>query len=246
MTNCGDVALQQCPDIFVAKLPPDLSSLNFSTYLGGRGEDFAPYLAIDKVGHVYLTGVATQNFPLVNPLQTQFRPLYVTKLNTSGSGLLFSTYFGGTPNFVGFQFPAGIDVDDAGNAYIAWSTDSQDFPTSENAYQTFNHSGGGAGFLAKFDIPPCTLGNTIPSVTICTPVSETFVGSPVLISAGASDDRAIAGMVVYVDGVKKFTISHASHFDTRVSLALGTHQLTVKAWDADGQVFSNARMITVH
>jgi hypothetical protein len=60
------------------------------------------------------------------------------------------------------------------------------------------------------------------------------------------DDRPIAGMVVYVDGVKKFTISNVSHFDTRVSLALGMHQLTVKAWDADGQVFSNTTMITVH
>jgi hypothetical protein len=246
MTNCGDPALQQCPDMFVAKLPPDLSSLNFSTYLGGNGEDFAPNLAIDKVGHVYLTGIALPNHPLVKPLQTQFRPLYVTKLNTSGSGLLFSTYFGETPSCCGAQFPAGIDVDDAGNAYISLTTDSKDFPTTENAYQTFNHSGGAAGFVAKFDIPPCTLDNTVLSVTICTPVSGTVASSPVLIAAGASDDRAITGMVVYVDGVKKFTISHASHFDARVSLGVGTHQLTVKAWDADGRVFSNARMINVH
>lgn len=244
MTNCGEEALQQCPDIFVAKLPPDLSGLTFSTYLGGKGEDSLPYLAIDKVGHAYLTGIATPNFPLVKPLETQFRPLYVTKLNTSGSGLLFSTYFGGMPNFTGFQSPAGINVDDAGNAYIAWNTDSKDFSTTENAYQTFNHSDSTAGFLAKFDIPPCSLGSTIPSVTICAPASGTL-SSPVLISAGATDDHAITGMVVYVDSVKKFTISNASHFDTRVSMGTGTHQLTIKAWDVDGHVFSAARTISV-
>ena len=144
-----------------------------------------------------------------------------------------------------FQWPVGIEVDQAGNAYIAWNTASTDFPTTENAYQTFNHSDEQAGVLAKFDIPPCTLGSTIPSVTICTPISGASTSSPVLIAAGATDNHAIAGMEIYVDGVKKFTLSNASHFDTRVSMGVGMHQLRVKAWDADGRVFSNARMITV-
>jgi len=99
--------------------------------------------------------------------------------------------------------------------------------------------------MAKFDVPPCTLASEVPSITICTPISEASTSSPVLIAAGATDNRAIAGMVIYVDGVKKFTISNASHFDTRVSMGVGMHQLRVKAWDADGRVFSNARMITV-
>jgi hypothetical protein len=234
----------QCSDIFVAKLPPDLSRLTFSTFLGGNGDDFAPYLAIDKVGHAYLTGTARTKHPLVEPIETEFRPLYVTKLNTRGTGLLFSTYFGGTP-FSCCQGPAGIEVDDAGNANIAWNTNSTDFPTTENAYQTFNHSDEEAGFLAKFDIPPCPLGSAIPSVTICAPSNGTSTSSPVLIAAGATDDRAITGMVIYVDSIKKFTISNASHFDTRISMGAGMHQLTIKAWDTDGRVFSAAEVISV-
>ena len=246
--NCSGApsGFQQCTDLFVTKLPPNFSRLTFSTLLGGNGDESTPYMAIDGVGHTYLTGSPRPNHPLVKPVQSEFRPIYVTKLNTSGSGLLFSTFFGGTLGFSGFQTPAGIEVDAAGNAYIAWYTPSTDFPTTDDAYQTFNHSDEQAAILAKFDIPPCTLGSTIPSVTICTPANGTVASSLVLISAGASDDRPIAGMVVYLDGVKKFTISNVSHFDTRISIGLGMHQLTVKAWDADGRVFSNARMITVH
>jgi len=246
--NCSGApsGFQQCTDLFVTKLPPDFSGLIFSTLLGGNGDESPPHMAIDGVGHVYLTGGPRPNHPLVKPVQSEFRPIYVTKLNTSGSGLLFSTFFGGTIGFSGFQTPAGIQADTAGDAYIAWYTTSTDFPTTDNAYQTFNHSDEQAPILAKFDIPPCSLAKTIPSVTICTPAGGTTAGSPVLISAGASDDRPIAGMVVYVDGVKKFTISKVSHFDTRVALVWGMHQLTVKAWDSDGRVFSNARMIIVH
>ena len=61
----------------------------------------------------------------------------------------------------------------------------------------------------------------------------------------ATDNRAIAGMVIYPDSVKKFTISNASHSDSRVSIGVGTQQLTVRAWDVDGRVFSNARTIIV-
>jgi len=246
-TNCGDYpgVQQQCLDTFVAKLPPDFSLLTYSTFLGGKGDDANPFLTIDPVGHVYLFGSSAPNYPLVKPLETNYRPLYVTKLNTSGSGLLFSTYFGGTADG-GSEWPSGIEVDDAGNAYIALTTSSTNFPTTSNAYQTSNHSDSGAGFLAKIDIPPCTLGSSVPSVTICAPASGAVSSSPVLISAGATDDHAIEGMAVYVDNGKKFEISGASHFDTNVVLPAGTHHLTVKAWDADGRVFRAAEDISVH
>jgi hypothetical protein len=165
--------------------------------------------------------------------------------------LLFSTYFGGiVPD--GFVPPSvtGLKVDQGGNAYIALSTTSTTFPTTANAYQTFNHSGDAAGFneagfLAKFDIPPCTLSSETPSVTICAPPNGATAQSPVLVAAGATDDHTITGMILYVDGVRKFSITNNSHFDKKVSLQIGSHRLTVKAWDTAGRIVSKTEYIYI-
>jgi hypothetical protein len=66
-----------------------------------------------------------------------------------------------------------------------------------------------------------------------------------LFGAGATNDRDISGMVLYVDGVKKYTIDNASHFDTRLSLSVGTHNLTIKAWDTSGRVTSKSQTVAV-
>jgi hypothetical protein len=242
-TLCDDQ--ERCPDIFVSKLPPDFSRLQFSTLLGGKGMDFPPKVAIDGVGHVYVAGTPAPGHPLVKQLQSEWRQLYLTKLNTGGSALLFSTYFGGTLDFSGRQFLAGLKVDQAGNAYIAGDTRSTNFPTTPDAYQTFNHSNTGAGFLAKFDIPPCTLSSTMPSITICAPPDGATAKSPVLVAAGATDDHKVTGMILYVDGARKFSIPNNSHFDTKVSLQTGSHRLTVKAWDTAGRVISKTEYVHV-
>ena len=245
-TLCDDQ--ERCPDIFVSKLPPDFSRLQFSTFLGGKGMDSPPEVAVDGVGHIYVAGSASPGHPLVKPIQSEWRLrlLYLTKLNTGGSALLFSTYFGGTLDPSGSrQFLAGLKVDQAGNAYIAGDTGSTNFPTTPDAYQTFNHSNAGAGFLAKFDIPPCTLSSTIPSITICAPADGAMAKSPVLVAAGATDDHKVTGMILYVDGARKFSIPNNSHFDTKVSLQTGSHRMTVKAWDTAGRVISKTEYVHV-
>jgi len=242
---------RRCYDIFVSKIPPDFTRLQFSTFLGGNGDEFTPQVATDGVGHVYVTGVPSQGLPLFKPVQSERGPLHLTKLNIAGSELLFSTYFGGiVPD--GFVPPSvtGLKVDQGGNAYIALSTTSTTFPTTANAYQTFNHSGDAAGFneagfLAKFDIPPCTLSSETPSVTICAPPNGATAQSPVLVAAGATDDHTITGMILYVDGVRKFSITNNSHFDKKVSLQIGSHRLTVKAWDTAGRIVSKTEYIYV-
>ena len=241
---------RRCYDIFVSKIPPDFSRLEFSTFLGGNGDDFPPQVAADGVGHVYVTGVPSQGHPLFKPILSEWRPLYLTKLNIAGSELLFSTYFGGTLDEVIPQSVTGLKVDQAGNAYIALTTMSTNFPTTANAYQTFNHSSNAAGFnaagfLAKFDIPPCTLSSETPSVTICAPPNGTTAKSPVLVAAGATDDHTITGMILYVDGLRKFSITNNSHFDKKVSLQIGSHRLTVKAWDTAGRIVSKTEYIYV-
>ncbi len=128
--------------------------LSYSTYLGGSSGDGSDGLAIDAAGSIYITGITeSTNFPTVNPVQAQCascagaNPDYdavVAKLNPAGSALVYSTYLGGSSN----DYGNGIAADAAGNAYIAGSTTSTDFPTTANAFET-TASGFGDAFVTK-------------------------------------------------------------------------------------------------
>ncbi|MBI4465461.1 MAG: SBBP repeat-containing protein [Acidobacteria bacterium] len=121
---------------FVTKLNPSGSALLYSTYLGGNGIDRGFAIAVDASGTAYVAGgTSSGNFPTVSPLQAANGggavDAFVARLNASGSALIFSTYLGGT----GGEFGNGIALDSSGNAYVAGSTDSGNFPTSPTAFQ---------------------------------------------------------------------------------------------------------------
>jgi hypothetical protein len=86
-------------DAFVAKINPSGSALVYSTYLGGSAEDFGYGIAVDGSGNVYLTGdTSSTDFPTQDPLQPNNAggdDAFVTKINPSGSALVYSTYLGG-------------------------------------------------------------------------------------------------------------------------------------------------------
>jgi Abnormal spindle-like microcephaly-assoc'd, ASPM-SPD-2-Hydin/Beta-propeller repeat len=109
--------------------------LSYSTYLAGSGNDDAQGVAVDSAGNTYVTGgAASLNFPTRNPLQPTNRgktDTFVTKLDPTGSTLVYSTYLGGS----GFDSPYGMTVDAFGNAYVGGSTGSTDFPTTPGAFQ---------------------------------------------------------------------------------------------------------------
>jgi hypothetical protein len=125
-------------DAFVAKLNASGTALVYSTYLGGSGKNSANRLAVDGGGNAYVTGFTTStNFPTTaNAFQTTFggglEDAFVTKLNASGTALVYSTYLGGS----GADLGAGIAVDGGGNAYVTGLTNSTDFPTTAGAFQT--------------------------------------------------------------------------------------------------------------
>jgi hypothetical protein len=116
-------------DIFVTKFNPAGSALIYSTYLGGNSVENFPRIAIDSATNVYLTGYTTStNFPTKTPLQSALKGNYdafVTKLNASGSALVYSTYLGGSS----VEYGTGITVDRAGSAYVCGYTASTNFPT---------------------------------------------------------------------------------------------------------------------
>jgi len=114
-------------DVFVTKLSSTGSALVYSTYLGGSGTDIAWDIAIDGSGCAYVAGVtASSNFPTENPFQTDqtYSDAFVSKLNSSGDGLVYSTYLGGDND----DRVYAIAVDDFGCAYVTGSTMSTDFP----------------------------------------------------------------------------------------------------------------------
>ena len=106
--------------------------LVYSTYLGGSGSEAGSGIAVDGSGNAYVTGFTMSiDFPITNPIQGIKGDLgggtdaFVTKINAAGSARVYSTYLGGNQADVGY----GIAVDSGGNAYVAGTTSSTNFPT---------------------------------------------------------------------------------------------------------------------
>jgi uncharacterized repeat protein (TIGR01451 family) len=118
--------------------------LTFSTYFGGSGDEHSTSVAVDGGFNIYIAGSTTSpNLPAVGTFQTTLngpQNVYVAKIQAplgSSASLLYTTYLGGD----GTDSPVGIKVDGAGNAYLAGTTSSTNFPTSANAYQPVPKAG---------------------------------------------------------------------------------------------------------
>lgn len=147
-------------DAFVTKLDPLGRKLVYSSYLGGSDYDDARGIAVDRDGAAYIIGqTSSTDFPTVNALDStcgtdgtcnftgmnKYVDVFVTKVNPQGSGLVYSTYFGGSS----IEFAGGIAVDSALNAYVTGETTSDDFPVV-NPVQGANAALGSAeAFIAK-------------------------------------------------------------------------------------------------
>jgi len=123
--------------------------LVYSTYLGGILEDSGQRIALDAAGDVYLTGrTKSTDFPTASALQLSTGgglDAFVTKIDASGSVILYSTYLGGSGDDEG----KSIAVDTSGSVYVAGQTASGNFPTA-NAFQS-KLGGGINAFVAKLD-----------------------------------------------------------------------------------------------
>jgi hypothetical protein len=126
------------PSGFVAKLDPTGTTLLYSTHLGGIA---GGVLAVDGAGNAYIAGTTYSNaFPTTpGAFQTTnpgFQTGFVSKLDPTGSVLVYSTYLGGSPTYDGGTGATALTLDGAGNAYIAGVTYSADFPVTTGAFQT--------------------------------------------------------------------------------------------------------------
>jgi Beta-propeller repeat len=137
------------PDLFVAKLDRTGSAILYSTYLGGGSHEGAGDIQVDSRGNAYITGfTGSAEFPVVNAIQPTLNPgfvctspagnydegrldAFITKLNASGSGLIYSTYLGGRCGEIGLAIAIGA----SGKVYVAGRTRSNDFPITPGAFQ---------------------------------------------------------------------------------------------------------------
>jgi hypothetical protein len=136
-----DTSFNGSNDAFVAKLNANGTSLLYSTFLGGSGEDGSYVhlmdLALDATGAAHVTGTTnSSDFPTTpGAFDTTFNganDVFVAALSADGSALLYSTFLGGSS----LNYPGDIAVDATGAAFVTGFTYSSDFPTTSGAFDT--------------------------------------------------------------------------------------------------------------
>ncbi|MFY9822556.1 MAG: SBBP repeat-containing protein [Thermoanaerobaculia bacterium] len=173
-------------DAFVTKLNPAGTAIVYSTFLGGSGIDgdggFG--IAVDSAGNAYLTGeTASTTFPGVNA--TSIQPAnagggadaFVTKINPTGSAIVYSTFLGGSGGDAGL----GIAVDGAGNTYVAGNTTSTTFTGVDgSSLQPANGGGADDGFVTKIKEPGLAFYTVTPCRMVDTRNAVGPLGGPAL------------------------------------------------------------------
>ncbi len=185
-------------DAFVLKLNNTGNTLVYSTYLGGKFEDEVKDLVVDSAGYAYLTGytmsyhfpVTPGSYDVTYPHDTISLPgleVFVTKMNLTGSGFIYSSFVGGDIN--SNEMAHAITIDGDGNAYVCGqviSSGTYTFPVTTGAYITSSTSPYGDGFAFK-------LNNTGTDIIFSSFLGETVGGEAYAIAIDDSLNTYIAG-----------------------------------------------------
>lgn len=136
-------------ECFYAKISNNGSKLLYSSYLGGEAKEGLWGMKIDDTDNLIFSGrTFSSNFPITENAWDKHlsgsEDMFLTKFSSNGSGLLYSTFIGGT----GMEGAWDIDVDPDGNYILVGITNSSDFPVSVNAYDT-TFDGDSDAFILK-------------------------------------------------------------------------------------------------
>ncbi len=159
-TGAYDVSQNGNMDVFVTRLVADGATLVYSTFLGGANLDQSNAIALNGE-YAFITGYTGSNdYPTTSGAYDRNRSAisydaFVTKLNASGSALLFSTFLGGSSTDNGIS----ISFDRNANAIIAGVTSSNDFPTSSTAFDK-SYNGNDDVFVTKLNFDGSALTNS--------------------------------------------------------------------------------------
>ena len=138
-------------DAFVTKISPTGNTLIYSTFLGGSGYESGGAIAVDSAHAAYVVGTTYQSpdFPVAGAGRSTlngYQDAFLTKIDPSGTQLLYSGYLGGS----GGDWGSGVALDQQGNPYILISTCSTDLPVSPGRQP---YPGGCSAFLMGLDSP---------------------------------------------------------------------------------------------
>ncbi len=106
-------------EVFVVKMNSTGTALTYSVVLGGGQTDVGGGIAVDSSGNAYVTGyTSSTNFPVsAGAAQNTIHGgtnAFITKVNSAGNALTYSTYLGGNGN----DWGRAIAVDQSGNAHV--------------------------------------------------------------------------------------------------------------------------------
>jgi hypothetical protein len=233
-------------DVFVTKLGPSGTSLLYSTCLGGSFHDEGFGVAIDGAGNAHVAGYTESvDFPTQAPVQAASgggRDVFLSKINTGGSALVYSTYLGGSETDSIEQ--NGLAVDTSGAAYVVGYTASADFPTAT----ALQPASGGAydAFIVKVvDTPP----NQPPLAASDNDVVAVNEGTTAA-NAGTYSDPDV-GDVMITASVGSVTKTGTNDGTWSWSFATSdgpadTQTVTITADDGDGGIATTAFELTVN
>jgi uncharacterized protein (TIGR03437 family) len=127
--------------------------VDYASYLGGPGDDFATGVAAGPTGDMFVAGIAGSFFPT---LATSFAPQadhggFVARIDGTTGQFIYSTYIPGVSLDDLISFPAiALQIDGSQNAYVAGGAEFV-FPTTPGAFQTDVHNGARTAFVLKLD-----------------------------------------------------------------------------------------------
>jgi hypothetical protein len=137
------------PDVFVTKLNPSFTNLDYSVTFGGNARDVAWGVAVDSLGRASITGeTASTDFPtngvtgIMRGVNSGGIDAFIAQLNATGTAFTYSAYMGGAAEDIGY----GVAVDAVDNAYFVGRTSSSNFPLQSSPTVL---TGGRAGFVVK-------------------------------------------------------------------------------------------------
>lgn len=212
-------------DAIVAKLNPSGDRWDYVTHLGGQSDDTGRGIALGDGGRAFVTGsTQSPDFPLRNAIDSvPGSKAFVAAIDPAGSGLVFSTYFGGS----------GADTGDAavgastGDVIVAGTTRSWDFPLL-NSWRPLDRFSQNSLFVAKFspegvlrysslhaEAGPVGLGVTPAGAPLLTGRASLFSpGNPDFVTANAyspfRQDDASVFVARFRDGPSPVQITIAS------------------------------------
>lgn len=194
-----------------------------STYLGGKGHEFCEAIAVDDAGNIYVAGnTRSLNFPTTEGTYNREpkgkSDVFIAKFDNDLETLIASTLIGGKEDECAYT----ILFDSQGYVYVAGYTSSEDFPTTEQAYDKNYNGGDGDAFILKMDKDLKDL------------VSSTYLGG-----SSVEDDWRSPEMVqdghgnIYIAG-----ITDSKDFPTTPGVfqqkySGGTHDVFLSKFDSD-------------